>query len=343
MALVAENFVCDEDKQAYEHIVSWQQSGDAKELIKTKNIKERDPLFNSFLTLFVSHPTVRELLKNRPHDNYANVSIPTADEVTAEADDKANEPEVAYLAWKDSFEQALGLFSGHIIEHSIHKTPSTLVFWFDAFPQFVVKMRVKNGYRLGFYDAEGKMCCAVPGCSVSEFDFPVQEVSRVLCASEVQSYAIEKGYSNIVVPTTLLFIFPGSEDELLNDESLFVVQDRFVYSSDEQKELLGLLKKAMLSFILNQGFDRSNSYELLLANFLDVVKNCGLWDFSLRSCNFILSCDENKNPTIVLLDLERPAFGGGNPLYFFHKNTAEVASSARAGVENLAKMLLADV
>ncbi|MBM3894645.1 hypothetical protein FJ366_03580 [Candidatus Dependentiae bacterium] len=327
--LCAVEFVCEEDKQAYEYICNWAISDEALRIKQEKNIASDNPALNQFLRDLVLHPVMSEVLKQRPYFDYS-------------AQFSYREMQAIYFDWQKKFIDALTFFGGHLLPNPSSEWPETVAFLFDLFPGFIIKMRAKNSYRLGFYDSSGMFTFSDQSSMVSQIEFPLQEVSRLLYSEEVASVIAEKGYTAVHAPKKRLFIFPGYENAPLNDESIFVVAERVVFDENKHAECFGLMKAAYCRFIEDETSENQDPYKQLLNNFFEVVTECGLWDFSPQKHNFALWCDEKGMPHLTFMDLERPQFGGGNPLYFFHKNKDECSFNARVGLSNLMYMLSAD-
>lgn len=353
-SLFAPNFVCDADKSNHEYMTAWCASAEAGRLKKEHALVSHDAVFNSFLYAFVLHEEVETLLRNRPHFDYVGKTIkePLPEAIAGEEDahkeervlcKKAREEqEAVYNAWLESFQVVLAKFSARIIKNPHHVCPSALVIRFDAFPQYVVKMRARNGYRLGFYDAHGCLSCAVPGTKISELEFPTQLVARVLYAEEIKAFLKAYGIRNIQIPNKYLFVFPGHEDKPLDDENLFVVADFVSFKPEYQEPFINLLRAAYATYKLSEKKDSSDPLHKLLTNLFRVADGCALWDFSAGSGNFVFTFNDAGDPTVVFLDTERPAFGGSNPLYFFHKNDQECESNAGVGRNMLVELFTAN-
>lgn len=343
LSVGAANFICDVDQQNYVYMQAWCASSEADRLKKEYALATQDPAFQTFLTNFVSNNVVAALLANRPSFDYAGKSIqepfsePKEGEEDAFKEERAQqkqakeENEKTYNVWFSAFEGVLKEFSGHIIKNPHHEFPTALVVRFDAFPQYVVKMRARNGYRLGFYDAEGRLSCAVPGTKISEYPFPAQLVARVLYAEKIKAFLTANGITNIQVPNKYLFVFPGHEQEPLDDVNLFVVADFVPFKEEYQENLLELVREAYAHYKTSEKQDATDPLQSMLTNLFKVVDACALWDFNEGAGNFVFTFNQAGQPTIVFLDTERPAFGGGNPLFFFHHGEEEKTSNAGVG------------
>jgi|GEM_PF-2029147 len=353
-SLFAPNFVCDADKANHEYMTAWCASSEADRLKKEHALVLHDSVFNSFLNAFVLHEEVSALLASRPHFDYAGKTIkdrlpePKDGEEDAFKEERElhlkakEEQEAVYNAWLEAFQAALAKFSAHILKNPHHECPTALVIQFDAFPQYVVKMRARNGYRLGFYDEHGCLSCAVPGTKISEFEFPAQLVARVLYAEEIKAFLAAYTIKNIQIPNKYLFVFPGHEDKPLNDENLFVVADFVSFKPEYQDAFLALVRAAYVTYKSSETRDLSDPFHKMLINLFRVVDGCALWDFSEGAGNFVFTFNDSGHPTVVFLDTERPAFGGSNPLYFFHKNDQECESNAGVGRNMLVDLLTAE-
>lgn len=152
------------------------------------------------------------------------------------------------------------------------------------------------------------------------------------------------------VPEKWLYIFPEAKHAPLNDKNLFVVAQRISFDADLQKDLF---KKYLNCFsgpvtpemLFNKSADIND--HSLLANLVRVIIAAGVWDFTLGAENFVLvqSDDSSDAAKAFFIDVDRPAFGGGNPFNFFHKKdrgqatSEEIAFNARVGLAGLAVLL----
>jgi hypothetical protein len=336
--LVAQNFICEQDRQAHEYIVQWASSDKAKALATEKNISIENAAFNIFLQNFVRDEQVAYALANRPEYDFKDLTV--QDESSEEYAIRQAQEEQMYLNWRALFQVQLERFGGHVIENPTKKCPDTIVFWFDAFSQFIIKMRATNTYRLGFYNPSGDLGCAIPGMYISEYEFPLQEVSRVLYADQVGKILKEKEYTDLVSPRKFLFIFPGFEQAPLDDKHLFVVADRIQFDPLAQKDLFSSLRSAYREYVLAAEPDLSDPHQKLLHHLFDVVMSAGLWDVSSKTQNTVLCLNDQGNPVLAFLDLERPPFGAGNPIYFFHENDEECMLNGRMGMQSMIDLLV---
>ena len=200
-------------------------------------------------------------------------------------------------------------------------------------------MRAKNTYRLGYYDKVGTLGLAGPGMLVSEFEFPLQEVSRVLYAEKISLFLAKQGYKNLVCPKKFLFVLPGFEKTPLDDKHLFIVVDKVSFEPSLQNQLLFNLKAAYKKYITEGQRDLSDSYQLLLDNLFKTVLAAGLWNVSLNSQNTVLLLSETGDPVLAFLDLERPPLGAANPMKFFHEDQDECLLNGRLGMASLIQVL----
>ena len=349
-SLSAASFVCDTDRANNEYMAAWCSSTEAERLKSDYSLASHDGTFASFLNAFATHEDVVKMLASRPQFDYAGKTIQESlpelkegegDEFKEErAQRKAvkDEQEALYNAWVESLEAVLTTFSAQVLKDHHHVCPSTVVIRFDAFPQYVVKMRARNGYRLGFYDEEGRYSCAVPATRISEYEFPAQLASHVLYAEKTQAFLAAHSITNVQVPNHYLFVLPGHESAVLDDANLFLVADFVPFKEEYQEGLFKLVCAAYASYKSSEGQVQNDPIHSMLANLFKVIEGCSLWDFYVHAGNFALTFNEAGLPTFVFLRMERPAFGGGNPLYFFHKNDEECASNASVGLSKLAEL-----
>jgi len=340
--LLSFNFISDVDQKNYESMVSWDSSVQAQEIKQTKNIRIIDADFALFLDLFVQNDEIKRLLESRPSYDYTNAVVPADVDSESEKEAVTEDDKVLYLAWYESFKKAIESFGGTLFSTSSHESPATLCLMFENFPNYTVQFRASNAYRLGFYDEVGLLAgCANPGYRISEYEFPVQLVSHILYVDAINSFREENELFNVDVAQKYLYVFPGCEDMPLNDSSSFIVSENYPLS-DAQASCWDQLKIAYKKYLESGSFDESDEYQKLLCQLFAVIKAVGIWDISKNSkkMGFAESCRGEEK--FIFLNLERPAFGGSNPGFFFQQNADEVESNAAVGLAALIKVLTAE-
>lgn len=323
----------------------WSMSNAAKNLHKEFSLELHDPLFAAFLNEFASHKTVKKALKNRPYIDFTHriaKDVPNYKELIEIMISEDERKEIKM--WFEGFAKILETFNAHILPNTAHAEPGTIVFSFDKHPGYVVKCLAWNYYPLGCYDAQGNYSCLVPGCTISQHPFSLQLVSRILYAQEIKRCTKKHKIKNVRVPQKFLYLRPGTHKEPLRDENVFVVAEKINFNGNEQQELIKqhllMPTTKITKEMLQQKAAHKNDHSLL-ANMARIILDVGLYDFSPQTQNFVM-CKDPKNPAeahVIFTDVERPPFGGSNPLYFFHTNKEEVATNARVGLEGLVALL----
>jgi hypothetical protein len=345
-------FCCPTEQCQYHCMKAWASSAQALALRKDRALERHNSGFNSFLNTFVEDSRVRNLLDKRIHINFNGRTAADLKEYKELADIMITaEERVAIRTWFQEFSQLLGAFGGVIHRNAAHEEPGTVAFSFEKYPDYVVKCLAWNYYPLGCYDPSGRYSCLVPGCRISGYSFPLQLVSRVLYAQEINKFVTEHHIDDVAAPEKWLYIFPWASREPLSDANLFVVAERVEFKQGEQKQLLHILKKELGSvaatreLLVQKASDLDN--HSLLAHMARVILAVGLYDFFPKTQNFVMcrSADPARGVRVVFTDTERPPFGGSDPLNFFHLPLAdggisqEVVSNGRVGLDTLASFL----
>jgi hypothetical protein len=341
------DFISAIDQKNHEAMVSWNNSAQAQEIQKSKNIRIVDQPLADFLDLFVQNEVIKTLLDSRPSYDYTNAVVPV--DVDAETqkeevvENNSNPEKVAYLAWYDSFKKAIEPFGGTLFPSSSHDCPATLGLKFESFPFYVIQFRAKNAYRLGFYDEGGMLAgCVNPGYRISEYEFPIQLLTRILYTDAIHLFRQKNELLNIDVTKKYLYVFPGCEDKSLNDSSLFIVSENYQLDDDAQAAHWIQLKAAYKKYLESGLLDENDQYQNILSELFAVIKSVGIWDISKNTKKMGFVESYSSGITFVFSDIERPAFGGSNPVFFFQQNAEEVASNAAVGLAALIKILTAD-
>lgn len=340
------------EQQHYEYIHTWAQSDEALALWQNRAIHRHNLGFNDFLTSFVNDAVIRDILDRRVHIDFTGRKIITPKEPVDGEDIVDEEPSAEQKllrAWLGEFQSAIEVWGAKIYANPSHEEPGTVVFSFDMYPEYVVKCLAWNRYHLGCYDDNGLYSCCVPGCTISGYDFPLQLVSRVLYSEEIKRFVVDHKIENVYVPEKWLYIFPWAQGLPFHDKNLFVIAQKINFTRENQEMLLYDLKGSdavVTKEMLLEKAANLNDHSVL-ANMVRVIVGVGVWDFSIEAENFVLlQRSENCGDlAAVFIDTDRPAFGGGNPLYFFHKKapgdviSGEMLSNGRVGLNGLVDLL----
>ncbi len=161
-------------------------------------------------------------------------------------------------------------------------------------------------------------------------------MSRVLYAEEVEASIDSSGISSVAVPKHYIYEFPDGVEEL-DDHNLFIITDHVNFDSGFHDAVVAALKAeyADISVDALRAMAADATNVSLLANMVRVVCAAGLWELNVK---FVAAPDGSV--VAFLTHMERPAFGGGEPVKFFHKDReGEVMSNVRVGLEWVADWL----
>lgn len=320
-------FRCAAEQKHFEHMQAWVCSDDAQNLKQERSIQVYDGAFAEFLNVFVTHSRVKDLLDRRVHINFMGRTL-SKDLVGLMITEEEHE---RIKKWYAEFKELLSVLGATFYENPSHAEPGTAVFSFSEFPQYVLKFRAWNVYPLGCYDAHGSYSCLVSGVRMSGYPFPVQVVSRILYSQEIKKFLEENAITNIRAPEKWLYVLPWALGLPLNDQHIFVVAEKIEFEKENQKRFLLSLKEPgeeiSKEALLQKAADQSNTS--ILANMVRVMMSVGLFDICAGADNFVLcrQSQNSENLILIFIDTDRPAFGGGDPLCFFHKKDGESAIS----------------
>lgn len=300
---------------------------------ETYGIEAANPDFAVKLNEFVVEPVVEGLLRARASWDDAKLS-----------------------EWLDAFKTALAPKGISLVSAS----RLTLELRFDAFPQYRVLSRLK-AIPLGWYAVEpdgrpGYCCNPIPGnhFETSAFPFPLQLVSRILYAEEINAFVAAKGITNVRAAKHWLFEFPWHDADL-DDENLFViVESNFDVSA--HADIVAGLKAEYPSYpkeaLVALAADETNTS--IMANLVRVISHSGLWNVKFDKQNPLFTVDTATGDCVAILcNNERPASGGGKADKFFHEcmgertdkprdpetGLEEITSNAGIGLGSLVKLL----
>ena len=323
-------FRCEDDRRQHEAMRVWTTGDDVARLRATRSLKAHNAEFTAFLNTFVSSDDVRAVLEARVY----------RDRLSAPTDVERAALKVALLDWYKAFNVVLARY-GSVIASDVAEFPGTITFSFPDFPQYDVRCRAWNQFPLGFYStpdglSKDRYCNPCGPHVASLYPFPAQLTSRLLYAEKIEACVSAMGVVNVAAAEKYVYEFPGDVEEL-DDHNLFIIADHVNFDPSFHDAEVARLKAAYadisvegLRLMTADGSDHS-----LLANIVRVVCAAGLWELNVK---FVVGLDGQA--VAVLEHTQRPAFGGGEPMNFFHKDLeVEVASNVCVGLAWIADWL----